>query len=78
MSHSVKNQSWQQSATSDSKAETAQDDAQKAADGENGKTTVETGASVPSWTFKIEGKLLQVRDSTVSRAQLHDICISPY
>lgn len=68
MSHSVKNQSWQQSATSDSKAETAQDDAQKGTDEENGKTTVETGASVPSWTFKIEGKLLQVRDSTVPRA----------
>jgi len=77
MSHSVKNQSWQQSATSDPKSETAQDDTQKAADGENGKTTVDIGPSVPSWTFKIEGKLLQVRDSTVPIAQSLTFCISP-
>jgi hypothetical protein len=61
MSHSVKNQSWQKSSSEEPKPEKpaeAEDDDKK--EGEEVKTSLETGAGVPSWTFKLEGKLLHV------------------
>lgn len=61
MSHSVKNQSWQQTGDTEPKTETAQD----ASEEEKGKSSLETGAGVPSWTFKIEGKLIQVRTALI-------------
>jgi hypothetical protein len=61
MSHSVKNQSWQKSSSEEPKLEAPEEaeDAEKK-EGEEVKTSLETGAGVPSWTFKLEGRLLHV------------------
>lgn len=62
MSHSVKNQSWQKGSDEEPpKAEepAEAEDAEKK-EGEEPKTRLETGSGVPSWTFQLEGKLLQV------------------
>lgn len=58
MSHSVKNQEWQKPELAEPKVE---DSAQT--DGEaEAKAKLETGSGVPSWTFKIEGKIIHVSD----------------
>lgn len=63
MSHSVKNQAWQKGSSEDSaKAETAETTEGEKQEGEEPKTRLETGDGVPSWTFKVEGKLLHPDD----------------
>jgi len=58
MSHTVKNQAWQKPSNEESKPAEAGETEQK--EGEEAKTSLETGIGVPSWTFKLEGKLLPV------------------
>lgn len=56
MSHSVQNQAWQKDAGS-RQPDGSTGSMEGASDG---NPSFETGDGVPSWTFKIEGKLLQV------------------
>lgn len=60
MSHSVQNQAWQKEAGLGKPPgnELQADGTIGSLDG--GNASFETGDGVPSWTFKIEGKLLQV------------------
>ncbi|KAG8828395.1 SWI/SNF complex component snf12 [Serendipita sp. 401] len=54
LSHTVRNQAWQKSAEDDD----SQAPKEEAGDSEEAKAAMETAEGVPSWTFKLEGKLL--------------------
>jgi hypothetical protein len=65
MSHSVKNQSWQKEMKQGSSNSAPENSVVETGEGSNANDGTEKGDEVPSWTFKIEGKLLQVGSSTI-------------
>lgn len=56
LSHTVNNQTWQKSSSG---TENNEEKTEEGAEGEEAKEGLESGQNVPSWTFKIEGKLLE-------------------
>jgi hypothetical protein len=71
MSHTVKNQAWQKS--SDEETKPPEPEVTEKMEGEEPKTSLETGIGVPCWTFKLEGKLLHVWDFFKQRLKMSDL-----